>query len=249
VIARVSAIIPALNEEQAIAEVVRGLAASLAVGSFTIGSFVWEILVVDNGSTDDTATRASEAGATVIHSPQRGYGRACASGVHAADPASTVFIFLDGDGSDVASELPALLTPILEGRYDFAIGSRIRGQREPGSLVASQVFAGWLAGVFICLRYGVRYTDMGPFRAISRTALERLQMSEMTYGWNLEMQMKAARDGLRILEIPVSYRLRQGGVSKVAGSISGSFKAAIRIINVFLAIGFGREKSTPEPRS
>jgi glycosyltransferase involved in cell wall biosynthesis len=228
---RISIIIPALNEEQTIAEVVRTLTSSL-----TPASLLGEILVIDNGSTDNTATHAAEAGATVIHSPQRGYGRACHSGVLAADPASTVFVFLDGDGSDVTAELPALATPVIEGRYDFVIGSRIRGQREPGSLLASQVFAGWLAGVLIRLRYGVRYTDMGPFRAISRSALESLHMSEMTYGWNLEMQMKAARDRLRILEIPVSYRLRQGGVSKVAGSISGSIKAAIRIMKVFLAI-------------
>ena len=231
--ARISIIIPALNEEQTIAEVARNLASSLAVASFTA-----EILVVDNGSTDNTATRAAEAGATVIHSPHRGYGRACATGVYASDPSSSVFIFLDGDGSDVTSELPALATPVLEGRYDFVIGSRIRGHREPGSLLPSQVFAGRLAGFLIRLRYGVRYTDMGPFRAISRPALEGLQMSEMTYGWNLEMQMKAARDGLRILEVPVSYRLRQGGVSKVAGSISGSIKAAIRIMKVFLALAF-----------
>lgn len=236
--ARISIIIPALNEEQTIAEVVRGLASSLAAASLTIGSFAWEILVIDNGSTDNTATHASEAGATVIHSPQRGYGRACASGVYAADPASDIFIFLDGDGSDVTAELPALATPVIEGHYDFVIGSRIRGQREPGSLLASQIFAGWLAGVLIRLRYGVRYTDMGPFRAISRSALESLQMSEMSYGWNLEMQMKAARNRLRILEIPVSYRLRQGGVSKVAGSFQGSMKAAIRIMKVFIAIGF-----------
>ncbi len=231
--ARISIIIPALNEEHTIAEVVRSLASTLAVGSF-----IGEILVVDNGSTDETATRAAEAGATVIHAPRRGYGRACASGILGADPASSVFVFLDGDGSDVTSELPALAVPILEGRYDFVIGSRILGQRELGSLLPSQIFAGRLAGMLIRLRYGVSYTDMGPFRAISRAALESLQMSETTYGWNLEMQMKAARNGLRILEVPVSYRLRQGGVSKVAGSISGSIKAAIRIAKVFLVIGF-----------
>jgi glycosyltransferase involved in cell wall biosynthesis len=235
--ARISVIIPALNEEQTIADVVRGLASSLDAASL-----FGEILVIDNGSTDNTATHAAEAGAKVIHSPQRGYGRACHSGVLAANPESSIFAFLDGDGSDVTSELPAFATPVLEGRYDFVIGSRIRGQREPGSLLASQVFAGWLAGILIRLRYGVRYTDMGPFRAISRTALESLHMSEMTYGWNLEMQMKAARDGLRILEIPVSYRLRQGGISKVAGSLSGSVKAAIRIMKVFLAIGFSAKR-------
>src|SRR5271169_5195844 len=130
--ARISVIIPALNEEHTIAEVVRSLASSLAAASL-----IGEILVVDNGSTDNTATHAAEAGATVIHSPQRGYGRACASGVHAADPSSNVFVFLDGDGSDVTSELPALASPVLDGRYDFVIGSRTRGQREPGSLLAS----------------------------------------------------------------------------------------------------------------
>jgi glycosyltransferase involved in cell wall biosynthesis len=236
--ARISIIIPALNEEQTIAEVVRGLASSLAAASLTIGSFAWEILVIDNGSTDNTATRAPKPehasstprnAATAAPAPRESL---------AADPASDVFVFLDGDGSDVTAELPALATPVIEGHYDFVIGSRIRGQREPGSLLASQIFAGWLAGVLIRLRYGVRYTDMGPFRAISRSALESLQMSEMTYGWNLEMQMKAARNRLRILEIPVSYRLRQGGVSKVAGSFQGSMKAAIRIMKVFIAIGF-----------
>jgi glycosyltransferase involved in cell wall biosynthesis len=229
---RVTVIIPALNEQQAIAAVVGSLASS---------PLVREVFVVDNGSTDRTAVEAAAAGARVISEPRRGYGQACASGVAAASCETDVFVFLDGDGSDVTSELPALANPVLDGRYDFVIGSRIRGKREPGSLLPSQVFAAWLAGVLIRLRYGVRYTDMGPFRAISRSALQHLNMSEMTYGWNLEMQMKAARDGLRILEIPVSYRNRQGGVSKVAGSISGSMKAAIRIMKVFLAISFGRQ--------
>jgi glycosyltransferase involved in cell wall biosynthesis len=225
---RISVVVPALNEEQAIAEVVRSLVSS---------PLVREVLVVDNGSTDRTAAAAQAAGARVVSEPRRGYGQACAAGVRAANPDSDVLVFLDGDGSDVTAELPDLAAPVLEGRCDFAIGSRTRGRREPGSLLPSQVFAGWLAGLLIRLRYGVRYTDMGPFRAISRAALESLEMSETTYGWNLEMQMKAARDGLRILEIPVSYRLRQGGVSKVAGSLQGSVKAAIRIMKVFLAIG------------
>src|SRR5271163_4784614 len=227
--ARISVIIPALNEEQSIAEVVRGLLSPL----------VRECIVVDNGSTDRTAVEAAAGGARVIAEPRRGYGQACATGVSAASPESDVFVFLDGDGSDATSEIPAIAGPVLDGRYDLVIGSRIRGRREPGSMLASQIFAGQMAGLLIRLRYGVRYTDMGPFRAISRQALQGLQMSELTYGWNLEMQMKAARDGLRILEIPVNYRLRQGGVSKVAGSITGSLKAATRIIKVFIAIGFG----------
>jgi Glycosyl transferase family 2 len=224
----VSVIIPALNEEQTIGEVVRGLASPL----------VREIIVVDNGSTDRTATEASMAGARVIAEPRRGYGRACASGVLAASPQSKVLVFLDGDGSDVTSEIESIAGPVCEGRYDFVIGSRTRGQHEAGSLLASQIFAGWLAGLLIRLGYGVRYTDMGPFRAISRRALAGLQMNEMTYGWNLEMQMKAAHGGLRILEVPVNYRMRQGGVSKVAGSVRGSFKAGVRIIKVFIAIAF-----------
>ncbi len=232
--ARVSVVIPALNEEQAIGEVVRSLVSVLA-----IGPVAGEVIVVDNGSADRTAAEASTAGARVVVEARRGYGQACASGAAAANPESGVFVFLDGDGSDLTAELPAIAGPVLDGRYDFVIGSRTRGQREPGSMLASQLFAGWLAGVLIRLRYGVRYTDMGPFRAISRSALDRLRMTEMTYGWNLEMQMKAARDGLRILEVPVGYRCRQGGVSKVAGSLSGSFKAAVRIMRVFLAIGFG----------
>jgi glycosyltransferase involved in cell wall biosynthesis len=197
------------------------------------------VIVVDNGSNDHSAAEATAAGARVVSEPRRGYGQACASGVLAANPDSDVFVFLDGDGSDVSSELPEIAGPVLDGRYEFVIGSRIRGEREPGSLLASQIFAGWLGGILIRLRYGTRYTDMGPFRAISRPALQSLMMTEMTYGWNLEMQMKAARDGLRILEVPVKYRLRQGGVSKVAGSIRGSLKAAARITKVFLAIGFG----------
>ena len=228
--AGISVVIPALNEADAIGAVVHGLQQNL----------VHECIVVDNGSTDATAERAREAGALVVSEPRRGYGQACAAGVAACKPDSDVIVFGDGDGSDVAEELPLIAGPVLAGEYDFVIGSRTRGVRERGSMLASQVFAGWLAGWLMRLRYGVRYTDMGPFRAISRSALARLQMSEMTYGWNLEMQMKAAAHGLRILEVPVRYRLRQGGVSKVAGSLRGSIKAGVRIAIVFCRIGFSR---------
>lgn len=227
---RISVIIPALNEEETIGPLVAEMP----------WDAIHECIVVDNGSTDRTAERALAAGARVIQELRRGYGRACHTGYMQADPASTILVFMDGDGSDVPGEIPMLTAPILDGRRDFVIATRIRGRREPGSLLASQVFAGWLAGVAMRLLYGVRYTDMGPLRAITRAALDSLHMHEMTYGWNLEMQMKAARGGLRILELPGTCRCRRGGVSKVAGSLRGSLKAAARILEVMVRIGAER---------
>jgi glycosyltransferase involved in cell wall biosynthesis len=228
----VSVVIPALNEAENIGAVVREMPWDL----------ILECIVVDNGSTDATATEAIAAGATVVAAPQRGYGRACAAGAAAANDASGILVFMDGDGSDVPAEMSQLLQPILNGDCDFVIGSRMRGKREPGSLLITQIFAGWLAGVLLKLLYRVSYTDMGPFRAIKREALDRLQMREETYGWNLEMQMRAAQCGLRVREIPVSCRKRAGGVSKVAGSLSGSFRAAIRIAQTLVRVA-----STPKP--
>jgi glycosyltransferase involved in cell wall biosynthesis len=226
----VSVVIPALNEAENIAAVVRELPWDL----------IRECIVVDNGSTDATAAEASAAGARVVQQPQPGYGRACAAGAAAADNGSHILVFMDGDGSDVPAEMGQLLEPILAGEYDFVIGSRMRGKREPGSMLISQIFAGWLAGVLLRMLYRVKYTDMGPFRAITRDALSRLHMREQTYGWNLEMQMRAAQCGLRIREIPVSYRNRAGGVSKVAGSLSGSIRAAIRITQTLLRVASNR---------
>jgi glycosyltransferase involved in cell wall biosynthesis len=223
-LADVSVVIPALNEAENIAAVVRELPWAL----------IRECIVVDNGSTDATAAEAQAAGAHVVVIPQRGYGRACAAGAAAAN--GDILVFMDGDGSDVSPEMDQLLKPILAGDCDFVIGSRIRGKREPGSLLVSQIFAGWLAGLLMRLLYRVQYTDMGPFRAITREALQSLHMSEETYGWNLEMQMRAAQRGLRIREIPVSYRNRAGGQSKVAGSFSGSLRAAIRIVQTLLRV-------------
>jgi glycosyltransferase involved in cell wall biosynthesis len=220
----VSVVIPALNEAESIAAVVREMPWDL----------VHECIVVDNGSTDATASVAEAAGARVIHQPQRGYGRACATGAAAAN--SEILVFMDGDGSDVPSDMRRLLEPIDAGECDFVIGSRMRGTREPGSMLISQIFAGWLAGVLLRSLYRVKYTDMGPFRAITRGALTRLKMQEETYGWNLEMQMRAAQCGLRIREIPVNYRNRTGGVSKVAGSLTGSIRAAIRIAQTLLRV-------------
>ena len=222
--AEVSVVIPALNEAENIAAVVRELPWDL----------IGECIVVDNGSTDATAAEAQAAGARVIVLTQRGYGRACVAGAAAAN--GDILVFMDGDGSDVSTEMNQLLQPIVAGDCDFVIGSRVRGQREPGSMLVSQIFAGWLAGLLLRLLYRVQYTDMGPFRAITRQALQSLHMSEQTYGWNLEMQMRAAQRGLRIREIPVSYRKRAGGESKVAGSFSGSLRAAIRIVQTLLRV-------------
>ena len=224
----ISAVIPALNEEEPIAEVVREV---IATGTPR------EVIVVDNGSTDRTVERARNAGAQVVSAPP-GYGRACAAGVAAVSDECDLIVFLDGDGSDVPRFIPSLVEPIMSGTQDFVIGSRSRGKREPGSMNAQQIFAGHLAGLLIRILYGVRYTDMCPFRAIRRDSLAQLGMREETYGWNLEMQMKAARVGLRILEMPVDHRCRKGGESKVSGTLRGTFVASFRILATFLKIVF-----------
>jgi glycosyltransferase involved in cell wall biosynthesis len=230
----ISVIIPALNEAESIGHVVAEMP----------WSRIAECIVVDNGSTDATAAIARAAGARVLTSP-RGYGAACLAGSQAASRESTILVFMDGDGSDVLADLPRLLDPILNGEADFVLGSRIRGHREPGSMLASQLFAAHFVGLLLRLSQGVRYTDMGPFRAIRRTALEQLNMSELTYGWNLEMQIKAAHHGLRIREIPVDYRRRLGGTSKVSGDLRASAKAAVRILEVLLRVGLGGRKAKP----
>lgn len=227
---RISVVIPAMNEEEPIADVVRAV---LATG------IPHEVIVVDNASTDRTAERAQAAGARVISEPTPGYGRACASGVRAVSPDSDIIAFLDGDGSDCPEFLPQLVRPILDAKQDFVIGSRTRGQREPGSMNAQQILSGRGAGLLLRLLYGVRYTDMCPFRAIRREVLDSLGMKEQTYGWNLEMQMRAARAGLRILEIPVNHRCRTGGDSKVSGTLRGTFIAGTRIIATLFRVAVG----------
>jgi glycosyltransferase involved in cell wall biosynthesis len=227
----ISVVIPALNEEEPIAAVVRDCLTTGLPG---------EVMVVDNGSTDRTAERAREAGAKVISEPTPGYGRACAAGVRALSADCDLVVFLDGDGSDCAELMPQLVDPIRRGEQDFVIGSRTRGKREPGSMNFQQVCAGRIAGALLRLLYGVRYTDMCPFRAIRRDALDRLGMKEQTYGWNLEMQMRAARAQLRILEVPVNHRCRTGGESKVSGTFRGTFVAGARIIATLFRVAFER---------
>lgn len=228
---RISVIIPALNEEEPIAAVVRDC--------LTTG-LPAEVIVVDNGSTDRTAEKARAAGAKVVTEPAPGYGRACAAGIRALSSECEIAVFLDGDGSDCPELMGKLLQPIVNGEQDFVIGSRTRGEREPGSMNFQQILAGRIAGLLLRLLYGVRYSDMCPFRAIRREALARLGMKEETYGWNLEMQMRAARGRIRILEVPVNHRCRAGGESKVSGTLRGAFVAGARIMATLLRIALER---------
>jgi glycosyltransferase involved in cell wall biosynthesis len=220
----VAVVIPTLNEEASIGGVVRALPRDL----------VGRVIVADGASIDATAEQAQAAGAEVI-AAGRGYGRACLAGAWAASDAE-ILVFMDGDGADDPASIAALVEPIRAGAFDFVIASRARGNREPGSIGWHQLLAGRLAGLAIGLLYGVRYTDMCAFRAIRRERLIALGLREMTYGWNIEMQMRAARTGLRILEVPVPYRRRTGGASKVAGSLLGTIRAAGRIIATFVRV-------------
>ncbi len=194
------------------------------------------MIVVDGGSRDGTQARAEKAGAAVLD-VGRGYGRACLAGAQAAQ-AEDILVFMDGDGADDPAAIAAMVDAIRSGAHDFVIASRARGKREPGSMAAHQLIAGRIAGLLTKLLYGVRYTDMCAFRAIRRATLLALGMRELSYGWNLEMQMRAARAGLRILELPVDYRRRLGGKSKVAGSLRGSLKAGFRIMATLVRVAF-----------
>lgn len=221
---RVALIIPTLEEEDSIgptiAEVPR--------------AWVDRIIVADGGSRDRTAERAGAAGAEVLL-PGRGFGRACLEAArHVTDCA--ILVFMDGDGADDPAALPDVVGPIARGEADFVMASRTSGRREPGSMAWHQVVAGWGAGLGMRVLYGVRFTDMCTFRAIRRDVLLGLGMTEMTYGWNIEMQMRAARARLRIREIPVRYRVRRGGVSKVAGNLKTSLRVAVRLVSTFLRV-------------
>ena len=219
----VSIVIPCLDEEEPIAGVV---AEVLAQGAD-------EVIVVDNGSTDRTAERARAAGARVVSEPRRGYGRACAAGVAAVRLDAEIVCFLDGDGSDVPAFIAAVVEPIARHEADFVMGSRLRGKREAGSMTPQQLVAGRLAGWLMRIFYRVTFTDMSPFRAMRPAQLRALGMSEATYGWNLEMQMRAAAAGLWIIETPVDHRCRRGGVSKVSGNLRAGLGAAWKITTTF----------------
>ncbi|HLW02861.1 MAG TPA: TIGR04282 family arsenosugar biosynthesis glycosyltransferase [Ktedonobacterales bacterium] len=221
-----SIVIPALNEAAVIGDVVRRLRACPALQQ----AGITDIVVVDNGSDDDTFEVASFAGARVVREPRRGYGRACLAGVQAAQGAD-VIILMDGDGSDVPEDVVRVWQPVEVGMADLAMGSRVRGQCERGALTPQQRAGNAVGSLLLRWLYGVRVSDLGPLRAIRRETLLRMEMSEMTYGWSAEMLAKAGRLGLRVLEVPVDYRCRAGGKSKVAGTLSGTIKASYRILS------------------
>ena len=225
----VAVIIPTWNEAAAISTVIRELPRDL----------VRQVIVADSASTDGTQEIAREAGATVIDAG-RGYGRACAAGAAAADPACGILAFLDGDGADRGDLMHRIADPVIAGTHDLVLASRTRGVREPGSMNWHQVLAGQVFGFGIGALYGERYSDMCAFRAIRRDTLAKLDMREMTYGWNIEMQMKAARLGLRIMEVPMPYRCRAGGESKVAGSLRGTLRAGTKIVSTFIRVAMAR---------
>jgi glycosyltransferase involved in cell wall biosynthesis len=222
--AGVVVVIPTFNEAESIGPVVAELPRAV----------VSRVIVADGSSTDGTPECARKAGAEVI-GVGRGYGLACLTGAQAAEN-DDIIVFMDGDGADDPAAIAALVEPIRAGEYDFVMASRAQGEREPGSMAAHQLLAGLVAGWLTGLLYGVRYTDMCAFRAIRRDTLLKLGMREMTYGWNLEMQMRVARAGLRVLEKPVAYRRRLGGESKVAGSLRGSINAGLRIMTTFARV-------------
>jgi len=216
---RVAVIIPAHNEETSLPHVLHAIPKEL----------VSDVFVANNGSTDETAAVATAGGARVVHEPRRGYGYACLAAVAAAQECNPdVLVFLDGDFSDYPGDLPLLLEQIRLGN-DLVIGSRMTGQREQGALLPQAIVGNWIATVLIRLFWGYRFTDLGPFRAVRVEAYTRMNMRDPTYGWTVEMQIKAAKLGLRCAEVPVRYRRRIGN-SKVTGTVSGTVKASVKIL-------------------
>jgi len=218
---QIALIIPAFNEEKSIGQVLSG-----------VPEVVSEIVVVDNNSTDRTADVARDAGATVLHEPQKGYGYACLKGINYLGQKSKtpdIIVFMDGDYSDYPEELPKVVGPILNQGMDLVIGSRKKELREEGSMTPQQVFGNWLATTLMRLLYGARFTDLGPFRAITYEALMAMEMEDKTYGWTVEMQLKALRQKLAYTEVPVRYKKRIG-VSKVSGTVKGSIFAGVKIL-------------------
>jgi glycosyltransferase involved in cell wall biosynthesis len=224
----VAVIVPALNEAECVGELVRATFAQ---------PVVQRVIVVDNGSTDGTGEAAERMGAEVVRESRRGYGAACAAGVRAAAGAA-VLAFMDADHSFLPQELPRVLGPVLDGRADLSLGSRALGNVQRGSMPPQQIFGNWLSAALIRALYGVRVSDLGPFRAVRREAVLALDMGEMTFGWPTEMLVKMARRKQRIVEVPVSYHTRRAGQSKVSGTLRGTVLAGYRILSVTLRYAF-----------
>lgn len=218
----IKVIIPAFNEQNSIEKVLKDIPQGL----------VSEVIVVNNASTDETEKVAKGAGATVLTENTKGYGRACLKGMHyiaTIEPKPDIVVFIDADYSDHPEEMPQLLQPIFDHKADLVIGSRALGKRQKGSMTFPQIFGNWLATLLLKLIYKVKFTDLGPFRAIKYDSLLKLNMEDKTYGWTVEMQLKAAKNKLDCMEVPVSYR-RRIGISKISGTIKGTFLAGYKII-------------------
>jgi glycosyltransferase involved in cell wall biosynthesis len=227
-------IIPALNEEEALAPMLDELRAALDAAACADA----DIVIVDNGSRDATAAVARKHGARVVSEPRRGYGQACLAGIAALSPNAQIVAFLDADGSDDPEDLVRLLAPVRNGEADLVLGSRKAAARTAGAFTPQQAFGNWLATGLMRLLFSARYTDLGPFRVIRREALERLQMRDTNFGWTIEMQIKAHRAGLRVLEIPVNYRKRIAGESKISGNCWGTLRAGWKILWTIAKHGF-----------
>jgi Glycosyl transferase family 2 len=224
-------IIPALNEEQSVGGVVAGLANAGIAG-------LARIIVVDNGSTDETAAMAKAAGATVVSQPERGYGAACLAGIAALPSDTNIVLFADADASDVPQDAANIVAAVVSGNAAMVIGSRMLGNVEPGSMTWPQRFGNWLAPALVRLIWGVRFTDLGPLRAIRRETLDALAMEDRNFGWTIEMQVRAAKQGMAVIELPVGYRKRIG-TSKISGTVSGVFAAGTKILFIIAREAFG----------
>ena len=222
---KISVIIPAFNEERSIGKVITDIPKEL----------VHEIIVVDNACTDRTVEVAESAGARVVREERRGYGYACLAGIATLN-APDIVVFLDGDYSDYPAEMSMLVQPVLSGEAEMVIGSRIRGTRQKGALLPQARFGNALATFLIRLLFGVHYTDLGPFRAIRYDRLREMNMQDKTFGWTVEMQVKAAKMGIRVCEVPVSYRKRIGQ-SKITGTVQGTIKAVYKILATIFRYG------------
>ena len=224
---KISVIIPALNEEESIGQVLNDIP----------GEIVEEVIVVDNGSSDNTVTVSKGLGANVIQEPLKGYGAACLRGISILKQDTDIVVFLDADYSDYPQDLHTVVKPIINDNADMVIGSRMSGEREKGALLPQAIFGNKLATFLIRLFWGFKYTDLGPFRAIKYRDLLALNMTDKNFGWTVEMQIKALKKRLRIVEVPVRYRKRIGK-SKITGTFSGTVRAGVKIIYTIFKYGF-----------